>query len=652
MAINQLLVNSLCFDVVGSLLNEQVPKFLRSTPAHWEGFVNGSWTQVAYAKHHPRFSSRAILTLEKESINFLTYPTHLAHSSWVKGSSMVVFPDHITGPNKNYRADRVTVSASTGNVSAQTISKSVTLYPAVGYTASFCLRLADGRFGVGDYIEVGGSVVGGAQRVYLANIYNGNQGNYIPISIPFTTAGTAGADYASQTMQTVNVNLFVDRTVSLDWAYGQVEPGAIATSYIDQTAFPQVRDRDFVQYPFSPIAKLSSFVFYYHLEAWQENGLLMDCGNFKAEIFQGKARVTCGTTVCTAPAALPQDAKIAARISEGLGKVRLYVNGVCVAQENLPTGYQAATSTLTIGADGIRSSSAIYLFNQDIGDNVVAVGDAIGSDLLVLHKQDSLITEPAEGYGMTVLSPIVVPAGMAVEARFQPVQNARQTITSFASSGGKVAQVDRLTVQTIVNPAAAQTDFVTIGNTRYTFDSDATPTAAEVAQGLVTAINALPKKKPVTAAYISGGGFSITADVAGDHFECVPGDNLSRVNLTANKVDTHTIVVPNAVDFTPGVAVIFRDYAFICELAIDSVNTGSNQLTVRFTPNSLVNLVKPGDALIQPRWQLEVGRNSYFCHHLEDFPDIKVTAKSLTNFTYRNVGTIDRTITPYVKIAL
>jgi hypothetical protein len=645
------LVETLAFDIVGSLLNAQIPKYLRATIAHWEGFVNGSWTQVAYARHHPRFSSQAVLTLEKSSINFLTYPTHLGHSSWVKGSSMIIFPDHITGPNKNYRSDRVVVSSSTGNNAAQTLSKAIVLSPATAYTATVCLRLADGRFGAGDYLEIGGSVVGGTQRVYLANTYNDQIGNYIPLYIPFTTGGTA-ADYASQVLQTVNLNLFVNQTVSLDWAYGQIEPGAVPTSYIDQNANVQTRDRDFIQYPFSPIEKLSSWVFYENLRSWREDGALIDVGNFKVEIFQGKVRVTCGTTVCTAPALLTTSAKIAVRVSQGLGKVRLYIDGVMVAQENLPTGYVAATSTVTLAGVGVRSLSCLYFFNQDLSDNVLNVGDAIGGDLYKLHQNDSLITELTEGYGMTVLSPITVPAGKTTEVRFQPVQNARQTITSIASSGGKTAQVDRVTVQTIVNPAATQTDWVQIADTRYTVTSDATPTKPEVAALLAAAVNALPKKQPVTAAYVSGDSFTIAADTQGDYFELTTGDNLSRVTTAPNQVDTHTFTVPNAVDYTPGVAVIFRDYAFIAELRILSVNTGTNQLTVQFTPNSQVNLVKLGDALIQPRWQLEIGRNSYFCHHLEDFPDIKVTSKALTNFRYRNTGTVDRTITPYVKIAL
>lgn len=646
------LIETLCFDIVGSLLNAQIPKFLRATPAHWEGYVNGSWTQVEYPKHHPRFSSQAVLTLEKASINFLTQPTHLADASWVKGSSMVIFPDHITGPNKNYRSDRIVVSASTGNTAAQTLSKAVSLYPASTYTASFCLRLADGRFGTGDYIEIAGSVVGGSQRVYLANLYNDQIGNYIPIVIPFTTGGTAGADYASQVLQTVNVNLFVDRTVSIDWAYGQIEGGAIATSYIDQTKSVQSRDKDFVQYPFSPIEKLSSWVFYYNLQNWREDGVLFDAGNFKANIVQGKVQITCGTTVCTAPAVLPSSAKIAVRVSQPLGKVRLYINGIFVAQENLPSGYAATASPVTIDGVGVRSLSCIYLFNQDLADNCLNIGDAIGSDLYKLHKNDSLLTELAEGYGMTVLSPITVPAGKTAEVRFQPVQNARQSISAIASSGGKVAQVDRITVQTIVSASAAQTDWVQIADTRYSSTSSASPTAAAIASALAAAINTTPKKYPVTAAYTSGSSFTITADVAGDYFDLLVGDNLSRVTTTPNQSDTNTITVLNAVDFTPGTSVIFRDYAFIAELRILSVNVGTNQLTVQFTPNSQANLVKVGDALIQPRWQLEIGRNSYFCHHLEDFPDIKVAEKTLTNFKYRNVGTIDRTITPYVKVAL
>jgi hypothetical protein len=645
------LIDSLAFYLVGSLLNDQIPTFLRATPANWEGYVNSSWKQVAFGRHQPRFSSKGTLLLEGESVNLLTYPQNLAHSSWVKGSSMVVFPDQVIAPDSSYKADRISVSATTGNDTAQTISKSVVLNAAEQYTASFCLRLADGRFGATDYIEIADSVVSSPQRVYLAGIYNNKPGNFITFTIPFTSAGSTPAAYDQQTPQSVTVNLRVNRAVSIDWAYGQIEPGAVWTSFISQDQAVQSRDRDFLQYPYSPIAGLSSFVFYANLEQWRGDGAIVVAGDFVVDIFGGKLRAICGSTTCTAPDTLPAIAKIAVRVSKGLGKVRLYVNQVLVAEQPL-SDYQAAAGRLNICGAGVRSLPCLYFFNQDLSDGSAVVGGKITSDLLLLNNQDTLTPELSEDYGLVVLPSVRVPAGQSIQVRFPLLQRARQAITAIASSNTKVAQVDRVTVQTIVSASAVQTDWVAIGDARFSFTSDATPTTAEIAAGLAAAINTTPKKKAVTAAYTSGASFTVTADVAGDGFDLIPGTNLSRVTTTANVSDTYTITVPNAVDYTVGTALVFRDYAFICEVAIASVNTGSNQLSVKAFPNSQAALIKTGDVLIQPNWQLQVGRNNYFVHHLEDFPDIRAAAKPQTGFALKNVGSIDRTVTPYVKIAL
>jgi hypothetical protein len=329
--------------------------------------------------------------------------------------------------------------------------------------------------------------------------------------------------------------------------------------------------------------------------------------------------------------------------------VRIYVNRILV-KEQVVTGFAANTATVEVGGDGHRQIRCLYLFNQDLSDGGLSVGGTITSDLYTLHQQDTLMLDLPEGQGIFLLPPVMVRAGRSVECRFQPIQLARQEISAIGSTNAKAAQVVRVTVQEIANASAAQTDWIVINSDKYGFESDATPTKTEIAAGLAAKINATPKRQPVTAV-ASGDSLTLTADNAGYPFSIGVSPRLSKQFQTQNAVDILQLTVPAATDFSLKPVLIFREGIFIAEGAITAINTGLNRLTFRATTQSAIDRMAAGDVIILPRWQLLSGRNSYFVHHLEDFPDIKPSIKELHGFTLRNYGKVDRTVTPYFKIA-
>ncbi|MBD2019366.1 hypothetical protein H6F43_04105 [Leptolyngbya sp. FACHB-36] len=646
------LIDALCFDMVGSLITSQGinPTFLRYTIANAESEVNGSWRLFTAAVHQPRFTSTGAILLEQSSTNLLTYPLDLRHSSWVKGSSINVLPDLVQAMDNNYLADVVSVAAYTGNDAANTLSKSFTFGSGLGFTVSAYLSLLGGRLGAQDVLRVTGDVAS-PQSIQLGGIFNDRPGNYRPVTFTFKTAGSPPATYLdAKTQRTVNLELYCRNAVSLAWAGAQLEPGPIRTTFIGQTAQITSRDRDYLNYPKSPVQGLSSFLCYVNLEVWRGNGVIATAGNFVLEIVGGKVRATCGVVTVTDPDPLPDRAKIAVRVSQGLTRVSIYVNGVMKARETL-SSYTANTSTLTIAGEGVRQIRCLYFFNRDVSDGSIDVGQSVLGELLTLHSQDSLLTDLAEGYSRIVLPRVRVPAKGETAVRYPQFQRASQTISSITPGGGAVAQQDTITVRTIANAAASQTDSVTINGTVFEFVSDATPTPTESAAGLATKINTVPKAQPVTAT-ATAGSFTITADVAGDDFSVSVSSRLSREATIANQPATNTVAVSNAVDFTRGPAQIFRDYAFVIDVAITNVNTTTNQLTLTTLPNSQFALIQQGDTILQPSWSLKCGPNNVFCHHLEDFPDILVSGKSPEGFRFRNTGLIERQITPSVKITL
>ena len=87
-------------------------------------------------------------------------------------------------------------------------------------------------------------------------------------------------------------------------------------------------------------------------------------------------------------------------------------------------------------------------------------------------------------------------------------------------------------------------------------------------------------------------------------------------------------------------------------MVIRSINTGTNVLTISTFPNSAFAGLRVGDNIMQPSWSLNVGPNNYFAHHLEDYGDVAIAAKTQEGFTLLNRGTVDRAITPEAKIVL
>ncbi len=647
--------DALCFDIVGSLTTSQgyTPTFLRYSKANVETITNGSLRTNAVAVHQPRITTTGSLVMEKASLNLCSYPQDLSHSSWVKGSNILVQADKIEDMQGNYLADRIAVSAYGGNQNANTMTKAFILKSAQTLSVSAYLRLAGGRFGGNDVLRVAGDVVTPA-IASLGSIFNANFGNYVKVPLTFTAAGsTPGGEFLADTARTCNLQLYVENPVSLDWGGMQVEPGSIGTSFIsNQQGLIESRDKDFLQYGRSPIEGLSSFLFYCNLENWRGDGNIIAAGNFKAAIVGGALKITTGAIETTDPTPLPTNAKIAVRVSQGLGRVSVYVNQVMVAFSAL-TNYSANTSTVEIFGDGFRQARCLYFFNQDIGDGSIDVGGRVLGEMLELHQQDSLLSDLAEGSSRIILPAVRIKAGQNVTVRYPQIQYANQIVSSVSVGTGSAAQVTRIRVEKIVNAAASQTDTLTLNGQPFPFVSDATPTKPEIAAGLTTVINTAPRTQPVTASYTATNDFlTLTADVAGDDFNVSTSQNLSQTSITGNASNSNSIVVPNAVDFVRGTAQIFRNYAFVVEIAILAINTGTNTLTVASIPNSDFLKIQPGDSIIQPSFSLQIGANNVFCHHLEDFSEVKIFRKSVDGFGLKNIGLIDRIVTPYAKLTI
>lgn len=649
------LLNQIRFDIAGKLItsNGDIPTYLRPSPAIAEYVINGSLRTILAKSDVPRFGQSGELDLEPEATNFLPYSLNLSHSGWIKGSSVSILSDRIPGMDGNYEAERVTVSAFTGNTNAQRLSRTVVLRSGLNYTGTVYLRLAGGQLGPNDWVGVDGDVISPVQ-VSLAEIYNERAGNYLAASFQFTTAGTeVNLDVNDDPGRSVNFVFYCESSVSVDWGGAQIELGDVRTSFIPTRDRNIVtRAADFIEYGRSPMATLASFVVYTRLLGWRGSGAIVRSGNFTLELVNGVVQATCGVVTITDPDPLPGAAQIAVRVSKGLESVLLYVNGVLKARETL-SGYVGSIAPFQVGGSGVLRLQNLYVFGGDLSDGSAAIGQSVGSSLATLFVEDTIITDQSPGYSELSFPSIYLPPYSDAEIRLPGLQIANQAITNISSSVAAVAQVTRVYVENIVNASAAQTEWVAINNSRYSFTSDATPTRAEIAQGIRDLIVGLYKHEPVTATYTASDEFfSLTADSAGEGFDVLVSDNLSAEVHVANNPGSQIFTVPNAVDYALGEALVYRQGVFLGAVGITSISLIPNQLTIEPIGNQPVGLIEVGDQLIQRNWNLSVGMNGTFAHHFEDHPDVRCSGKERDRFSLRNVGGQSRIVTPYLKVTL
>lgn len=586
--------------------------------------------------HRPRFGADGSLLLERAAQNYVVAPLDLTNAVWVKGSSMQILKDRIQGISDNYQADRLTVSATSGNDAAQTMSQEIEVFAGTPYTCTLYLRLAGGQFGPNDVFRVMGSDLVLEKSLALSSL-NNKSGLWVPITLTVETAGDPDDDDdgdpdAYGLRPTLSIEMFVERSVSVDWGGAQVEEGTERTSLIELGSASLGRDQDSLRYAVSPIAGLSSWAAYISLNEWRGDGRILSAGNLSLDIVDGDLSVTYGGNDVVV-ADLSADPRIMVAGSSEQQRLNVYVDGILRASQGL-NGYVPTAGRLQVGGDGMRWVRCAYTFDKTISDGDVSVGQPATDLLGTLFARDILFLLPPTD--PTVLSfPAIRIPGRGGRAIFKLpiVKSAGQAISS-PTPGTGTAQVVTLQVATIIDGAAAQSDWIRVNNTVYYVTSDATPTVNEIG-ALLRAKFAAPKAEPVTA---SGADAQIilTADEDGDPFRVAYGPNLIKASEVESNSGSHEVTVPNAADYVLGRAYFLRQDAFICDCEITAINTGTGVITLKTQQASQFALVQTGDDLVQPSWETLVGTANYLVTIKEQLPWLEIESKELDRFTIAN----------------
>lgn len=630
----------------------QIPNYLRTGVANTEEVIGGSLTSRTVGEHRPRFGAQGSLLLERRGNNLVKKPLDLTDPVWVKGSSIQILKDLSLGMSDNYQADRITVSATSGNDAAQTLSQEVRVYRNLAYTCTVYLKLVDGQFGAEDVLRVTGPGVLATNASTPLSVLNNRMNLWIPISVTVLTindlTGTQQRVDPSEEPK-IKLEFVCNRTVSVDWGGAQIEEGLERTSFIEGGIESLGRDQDSLMYAQNPIAGLTSWTVYCSLEEWRGDGAICSWGDLQLAIVNGNLQVRYGSNTLPVLSIGPQP-KIAVTGFGGQNRIAVFVDGLLRATADLQ-GYLPNQGSTVVGGDGLRWYRCAYAFDRSLNDGgAITLNQPVSNQLGTLFERDILFLLPPSD--PTVINfPAARIRGRAGKTIFKlpVIKQAGQTITARTFGSGSPQSVV-VAVNTIVNNAAAQTDWIRINNTIFRVTSDPTPTASEIATLLAGAINASPSAEPVTAS-ASAANITITG-ANGDPFLVDVSENLRITTLTESSSGNHTVTVPNPTDYAQGRCYFLRNSSFVADAVITNINTATGVITLRAAQFSQYKQVAVGDELVQPRWETLIGPGNYLVTGAEQYPFIEVDSKQLDRFTVANCDWADCTVNFSIRIGL
>lgn len=504
-----MLEHKIARSIQGSLieLNQgEVPNFERRSPVWLEQYLNDSIQLYPIESNYPAIASEdSSWLLEPSGTNLVTHNLDLSHTSWIKGSNVIIFPDEVPAPDAStYMADRVVWSSGDGLT--QVLKRSFQLEAGYTYTLSLILMLTGGQLaGSRDVIRLVGGVEG-SPKIQLSQL-NNYSNRYRLLSFQFKAAGkqlvlptAAGNGYSHDTgyvvatvttntivvtiagtvvadqlkgglvqfgdrpklypilssspsaangsvsitldasslivdgitagmnarfqgapNQSLDLEFYVESTLSLNFGGIQIEKSPFRTSMIYQDANLNVRAISRLVYRNNPIARLKTFGIFIHLKEWRGDGNIADFGTLKFVIASGRLVVNAQSASLSPSFEFPASAKIFLQASEENNSISLFVDKILVAKTSLLGYVGDHHSDLTLTSDGFRSWKSFVTFDKILLDGNPEVGGTASQEVGYLFDTEAIISAKAISAPppLIVLPPVVIPAQLAPIARSQ-----------------------------------------------------------------------------------------------------------------------------------------------------------------------------------------------------------------------------------------
>lgn len=519
-----MLEDKIVSSIQGSLteLNQgDVPNFERRSPVWMERYLNNSLQLYPIAANYPAIASEdSSWLLEPDGVNLVTHNINVGHTSWIKGSNVIIFPDEVPAPDTStYMADRVVWSSGDGLT--QILRRSLQLDAGYTYTLSLILMLTGGQLaGAKDVIRLVGGVEG-SPKIQLTEL-NGFSNRYRLLSLQFKAAGkqlllpssqaqsyghdtsltvtsvstntitvTAGSSVVADQLkggqvqfvdktklysilsstpsaangsvtlsldaaslivdgitagtkvrlqgapsQAVDLEFYVESTLSLNFGGIQIEKRPFRTSMIYQDAVFNVRASSRLTYRNNPIARLKTFGIFINLKNWRGDGNVADFGNLVIAIADSKLVITVQNTRIAPDVKIPTSSKLFLQVSEENSSISVFVDKKLIAKTNIMGYVGDHHADLSLTSEGVRLWQSLVVFDKLLLDGNPAIGQAAEQEVAYLFNTEVIVSAKAISAHapLVVLPPLTVPAA--------PAPIARSVIIGLNSATNAVTVID------------------------------------------------------------------------------------------------------------------------------------------------------------------------------------------------------------------
>jgi hypothetical protein len=425
-------------------------------------------------------------------------------------------------------------------------------------------------------------------------------------------------------MQSVTIELYSEKTVSVDWGGMQLEKRSFRTSMIYQDGQIEPRAKSLLHWRKSPIGSLKSFALYLELKEWRGNGNLFNLGNLTGTITSGKLVVQAGNAVVSLPQALPSPAKILVQVAEATSTLSVYVNGSLAGRAATSNFSGQSNVPFVLSSEGLRCWQRIIVWDETLLEGQVNVGDPAKLEVLALFENRT----PIDSVAISAHAPLINLPPVMVPAKNPPV--AETIVTGVGSGTVTVKSASGFVLNTSVK--VMRGDYL-IG----------LPIISGISGNVLT-LEPFPSMS-IDDVIVYGESASPGKATVRFPFEAVDPQIIAAISTGLKRVTLSGVLAwkrDRALVRTP----LYEDVA---EASVLSIDPTSNYLFL-----SSVDGISQGDTISQPRdySELFIATDNYFAGLIESIPGVQIAAqkgKWLNGLVIENWNPFPVSVTPYIR---
>lgn len=197
------------------------------------------------------------------------------------------------------------------------------------------------------------------------------------------------ASLLGQPDQVCTLEISSESVFSMLWGDVTLEEGLFSTSFIPQEGEQSVRAAALLeaQPKDNPLRDLRSFGVYGRLKSWKGNGNLINFGDFKIDIVDGKLTVTAGTTQVQDTSPLPAlDASFFVMVAAETSSISLFVDGKLKNRSSL-VNFRPTSNPVIFSSKGVRLWHTIVCFGEALLDGKPEIGQMATQEVNLLFSE-------------------------------------------------------------------------------------------------------------------------------------------------------------------------------------------------------------------------------------------------------------------------